>query len=708
LGLVALPQQKQTHQLNDHIVRITLAMTDYQSGGTMVMTAKEFRAAAYKQSYAGRKTNPAGPAGPAPTPETKTEAKAISVLVQASPSPSPVPIPITEVEAKTITVPASPSPLSTSTSTKIWGSASYKNQSVPNDPAKFMAEAQKQAEAYKHMKPTEVRKAIKADAERKKAEKQEKETARDVELKRKEKAKAVELEAQLRIQKIKSEINEIQQKESQEMNINRNKHPNKWAVGQSKRKLEMDLNDMKELEELANLDAHAGAGAGAGADAGLGVDLQLPQEVSKDGVKELDDAHADADGDDKSADLGADLQLPQEVSKDGIKELDATVAESLDDHGKDNSEHEPVSIKVPINPAKEPHHNLTATRSGNICRTRGAPTRRSVSRTPSNLVPEMRRKASRSDLMFDEDDIDIIPSAKDLIKKLKRQESKESTDSNSNSAPDDEKVSPSAPNERIATDPASPVTTKPPSAEKSQTRKDLDEQREKLEKAKASFQKGHDLCWKFQDSPGALGEYRNALIVRESLLGKYHEDTGRSYYWIGRSLVKLQEFDEGLMAFTRAQRIFERVLTKNHKFVRWVDKAIDNVFKEMDMEDAEEARDEYKKAMEASIASEREGDACRKKGQHAQAIAKYRDAIDNIDQYHPDAADLFCKIAIILRGQGEFDRALEEYRYASEIYELSLGADHPETVKTLNNLIEKKRLNQISMALMEKLESRES
>lgn len=68
-----------------------------------------------------------------------------------------------------------------------------------------------------------------------------------------------------------------------------------------------------------------------------------------------------------------------------------------------------------------------------------------------------------------------------------------------------------------------------------------------------------------------------------------------------------------------------------------------------------------------------------------------------------DAADLHCKIAIILRQQGEFEKALEENRSALEIYELSLGAEHPETVKTLNQTMEKKRLQQVSLALMEKL-----
>jgi len=52
---------------------------------------------------------------------------------------------------------------------------------------------------------------------------------------------------------------------------------------------------------------------------------------------------------------------------------------------------------------------------------------------------------------------------------------------------------------------------------------------------------------------------------------------------------------------------------------------------------------------------------------------------------------------------GEFKLALEENRFALEIYELSFGPKHPETIKTLNQTMEKKRLDQVSLALREKL-----
>ena len=90
----------------------------------------------------------------------------------------------------------------------------------------------------------------------------------------------------------------------------------------------------------------------------------------------------------------------------------------------------------------------------------------------------------------------------------------------------------------------------------------------------------------------------------------------------------------------------------------------------------------------------------------APAISEYLAAIETIQECHPDAADLHSKIAIILSRMGEFEKALEENRFALEIYELSLGPDHPDTVKTLNRTMEKKRLNQVSLALQEKLNLR--
>jgi len=112
-------------------------------------------------------------------------------------------------------------------------------------------------------------------------------------------------------------------------------------------------------------------------------------------------------------------------------------------------------------------------------------------------------------------------------------------------------------------------------------------------------------------------------------LGKYHEDTGKTYYWIGRSLAKLKEFDEALVAFSRAMRIFGRVLAQNHKYRKWTSAAIEEVFKEV--KDPDVDYELYMSALADSIAQEVKGDNLRKnkqfeKGKEGIPIAKIKTA----------------------------------------------------------------------------------
>ena len=648
-------------------------------------------------------------------------------------------------------------------------------------------------------KPSEIRARIKAEQERK------------------DRIRRREEEAQLRMQKIKAEIASIQQREAeaakqqqqqqqqqqQDATTNSNdptapsptttttptatsttttgKNGNvDTTLTEHRQSLELELSDLEQIEELKQLAQEEEE------EEETEPDLII-QQVGKRVVSQMNASFA-------RLSLTSTTELASSMTTEGGVEYEM----KMKDPATEGTHPPPPPPSIAGSPTRNPHRGeLQPTRSGKF---RRVPSRRGLlQRTPSNnLVPEMRRRANKQDLMFDEDDIitrpqadfpsiihhshspvtsrggdseTIHPSPKqqqqqqqqhrisnDKVvasvsadstncgtvddhdsthshsapKNLPFSESKRDSSSVQNYPPpkqqrdeqcqeqqqdrrqqqqEDQQTTEPKRNEQPNADSA---VTKSPSARKSvlilqqkqeEEKKERSETYQRLEEAKVFFQKGHDYCWKFQDSASALGEYRQALFIRESLLGKYHEDTGRTYYWIGRSLVKLKEYDEALVAFSRALRIFERVLMKNHKYNKWATIAIDAVFKDMpDLENYKEAAADYQATVKASIQQERAGDNFRKKGQLSEAVAEYRNAIENLEEYHPDAADLYCKIAIILRGQGEFDRAMEEYKNASEIYELSLGAEHPETVKTLNQVMQKKKLNQVSMSLMEKLD----
>jgi len=99
-------------------------------------------------------------------------------------------------------------------------------------------------------------------------------------------------------------------------------------------------------------------------------------------------------------------------------------------------------------------------------------------------------------------------------------------------------------------------------------------------------------------------------------LGKYHEDTGKTYYWVGRSLCKLEEHDEALVAFSRAMRIFVCVFAQNHKYRKWTDTAIADAFNEINDPDVD--YNLYKAALDDSISHEAKGDRFRKNKLFAQ------------------------------------------------------------------------------------------
>jgi tetratricopeptide (TPR) repeat protein len=53
---------------------------------------------------------------------------------------------------------------------------------------------------------------------------------------------------------------------------------------------------------------------------------------------------------------------------------------------------------------------------------------------------------------------------------------------------------------------------------------------------------------------------------------------------------------------------------------------------------------------------------------------------------HPDTATTYNNIAVVYDDMGDYDKALEYYEKAKEIYESKLGKDHPFTSTTYNNI----------------------
>lgn len=211
---------------------------------------------------------------------------------------------------------------------------------------------------------------------------------------------------------------------------------------------------------------------------------------------------------------------------------------------------------------------------------------------------------------------------------------------------------------------------------------------ERLQEATEIFQRGYGMCCRLNDPANALVEYRHALDIRESFLGKYDKDTGRTYFWMGKSLLKLQDYENALIAFSRSQRIFGRlngtvpaygssrssfVYSNNppspnddidNKYSTWTSNAIRSVFRKLS-DKTHQDMVAYKANLAASISHERSGDIHLRKGNLNLAIAEYQLSIDYMDMPviidttndqqqqqqscpNPDIVDLDMKIKIAM------------------------------------------------------------
>ena len=120
-----------------------------------------------------------------------------------------------------------------------------------------------------------------------------------------------------------------------------------------------------------------------------------------------------------------------------------------------------------------------------------AASREKLSMSTSYLVPEMRRKASKQDLLFCSDQTDSVDDS-----------SSSTTASKGEHARLSPKTSPVTIVRRGSVIPTiqAPSLDKKQLAKKEEEKQKMEAQRKKLEEARAYFEEGHRLCWKFQDS----------------------------------------------------------------------------------------------------------------------------------------------------------------------------------------------------------------
>lgn len=206
--------------------------------------------------------------------------------------------------------------------------------------------------------------------------------------------------------------------------------------------------------------------------------------------------------------------------------------------------------------------------------------------------------------------------------------------------------------------------------------------------AEVQFSRGFDLLYKVHDNDAALTEFRKCLAIRESILGKDHRDTGKTYCFVGHALREKRDYDDSITQYRRALRVLVTLLGKDHNHTKDVISCIDDVLKAKGLNDNQSA--EYLTTLLKSLENKNNADNALQEGNTSVAIGLYRKALVVEDlpdgRNHPDTADIYSCIANSLAKQGELQKASVEYGNALGIYASTLGGDHPDTMEALDNI----------------------
>mmetsp|Transcript_13863 Transcript_13863/g.38972 ORF Transcript_13863/g.38972 Transcript_13863/m.38972 type:complete len:305 (+) Transcript_13863:32-946(+) len=209
--------------------------------------------------------------------------------------------------------------------------------------------------------------------------------------------------------------------------------------------------------------------------------------------------------------------------------------------------------------------------------------------------------------------------------------------------------------------------------------------------AEVQFSRAFDLLYKIHDNEAALQEFNKSLKIRETILGKDHRDTGKTYCFVGHTLREMRDFDNSLGQYRSALRILVALLGKNHGHTKDVISCVDDVLKAKGYPDGQVS--DYLTCLLTSMEHKRNGDELMESngGDFDLAIEAYKKAliveeIDVIGKYHPDTAEIYSKIGSCMARTGDLKKACVEYGNALSIYAVTLGSDHRDTKEALKHI----------------------
>lgn len=203
--------------------------------------------------------------------------------------------------------------------------------------------------------------------------------------------------------------------------------------------------------------------------------------------------------------------------------------------------------------------------------------------------------------------------------------------------------------------------------------------------AEVQFSRGFDLLYKVHEHDAALLEFKKSLKIRETILGKDHRDTGKTYCFVGHALREKRDYDEAIGQYRRALRVLVTLLGKDHNHTKDVINCINDVLKAKGLNDQEAGT--FLATLLRSVECKIRGDMALEEGNTGVAIGAYKNAlvVEGIPdgRSHPDTGEIYSCIADSLARQGELQAASVEYGNALGIFASTLGGDHPDTIEAL-------------------------
>lgn len=229
------------------------------------------------------------------------------------------------------------------------------------------------------------------------------------------------------------------------------------------------------------------------------------------------------------------------------------------------------------------------------------------------------------------------------------------------------------------------------------------------------------------DYEAALALFKKAVQMQEVLLGKFHEDTVKSYWWLGKAACQTHsEPQEALKAFYRAVRTGEVALGKpmylemlqdietslavngwSHSFKKstsspnmlalnasssrslgrsssFSNRSLGSPRRSLRSSLLRTTQKKHMKILLELLQQEQEGDRYFKEGRYSKANAYYLKALQSLEETMGtdslDGADIRCKLAFsMLKDTATKKEATRTLQLAYDCYVDKVGVDHPAT-----------------------------